>query len=127
MNTADLLALLPFLLIAGTSVLVMLEIAAWRSHCLSLGITFVGLATAFGSLWLMAPLAPRKVMSLLILDQYALFYIGLILAATFAIAILCHGYLEGHAETREELYILLLVATLGSMVWSRAATPFLSF
>ena len=126
MNTADLLALLPFLLIAGTSVLVMLEIAAWRSHWLSLGITLVGLAAAFGSLWLVAPLAPRKVMSLLILDQYALFYIGLILAATFVIAILCHGYLEGHAETREELYVLLLVATLGSMVLV-ASNHFVSF
>jgi len=114
------------LLVAGTSVLVMLEIAAWRSHWVSLGITLIGLAAAFGSLWLVGPLAPRKVMSLLILDQYALFYIGLILAATFAIAILCHGYLERHAETREELYVLLLVATLGSMVLV-ASSHFVSF
>src|SRR5579872_1454060 len=126
MNPADLLALLPFLLVAGTSVLVMLEIAAWRSHWLSLGITLVGLAAACGSLWLVGPLPPRKVMSLLILDQYALFYIGLILGATFAIAILCHGYLERHAETREELYVLLLVATLGSMVLV-ASSHFVSF
>jgi NADH-quinone oxidoreductase subunit N len=77
-------------------------------------------------LWLVGPLAPRKVMSLLILDQYALFYIGLILAATFVIAILCHGYLDGHAETREELYVLLLVATLGSMVLV-ASSHFVSF
>lgn len=126
MNTAELLALLPFLLIAGTSILVMLEIAAWRSHWLSLSITLVGLAAAFGSLWLVAPVAPRKVMSLLILDQYALFYIGLILAATFVIAILCHGYLDEHAETREELYVLLLVATLGSMVLV-ASSHFVSF
>jgi len=77
-------------------------------------------------LWLVGPLAPRKVMSLLILDQYALFYIGLILAATFAIAILCHGYLERHAKTGEELYVLLLVATLGSMVLV-ASSHFVSF
>jgi NADH-quinone oxidoreductase subunit N len=126
MNTADLVALLPFLLVAATSVVVMLEIAARRSHGLSLGITLVGLAAAFGSLWLVAPLAPRKLMSLLIVDRYALFYIGLILAATFAIAIFCHGYLERHAETREELYVLLLVATLGSMVLV-ASSHFVSF
>ena len=77
-------------------------------------------------MWLVGPLAPRKVMSLLVLDQYALFYIGLILGATFAIAILCHGYLERHAETREELYVLLLVATLGSMVLV-ASSHFVSF
>jgi NADH-quinone oxidoreductase subunit N len=116
MNTADLLALLPFLLIAGTSVFVMLAIAVYRRHWLSLCITLVGMTAAFGSLWLVAPLVPRKVTSLLILDQYALFYIGLIITATFAIAILSYGYLERHSETREELYVLLLVATLGSMV-----------
>ncbi|HEV7218538.1 MAG TPA: NADH-quinone oxidoreductase subunit N [Terriglobales bacterium] len=126
MNTADLLTLLPFLLIAGSSVFVMLAITAWRRHWLSLCITLVGLAAAFGSLWLVAPLAPRRVTSLLILDHYALFYIGLIIAATFAIAILCYGYLQGHSETREELYVLLLVATLGSMVLV-ASSHFVSF
>lgn len=126
MNTADLLALLPFLLIAGTSVFVMLAIATWRRHWLSLCMTLVGMAAAFGSLWLVAPLAPRKVTSLLILDRYALFYIGLIIAATFAIAMLCYGYLERHSETREELYVLLLVATLGSMVLV-ASSHFVSF
>ena len=67
-----------------------------------------------------------QVTSLLILDQYALFYIGLIIAATFAIAILCYGYLQRHSETREELYVLLLVATLGSMVLV-ASSHFVSF
>ena len=126
MNTADLFALLPFLLIAGTAVFVMLAIAAWRRHWLSLCMTLIGLAAAFGSLWLVAPLAPRQVTPLLILDQYALFYIGLIIAATFAIAILCYGYLQRHSETREELYVLLLVATLGSMVLV-ASSHFVSF
>ena len=116
MNAGDLFALLPFLLIAGTSVLVLLVIAAFRRHWLSLCITLVGTAAAFGSLWLVAPLAPRQVTPLLILDRYALFYIGLIIAATFTIAIFCYGYLGRHSETREELYVLLLVATLGSMV-----------
>ena len=126
MNTTDLLALLPFLLIAGTSVFVMLAIATWRRHWLSLCMTLVGLAAAFGSLWFVAPLVPRKVTPLLILDQYALFYIGLTIAATFAIAMLCYGYLERHSETREELYVLLLVATLGSMVLV-ASSHFVSF
>jgi len=88
MNSSDLLSLLPVLLIAGTAVVVMLEIAFWRRHWLSLYITLVGLAAAFASLWLVVPLTPHRVTLLLILDRYALFYIGLIVAATFAIAIL---------------------------------------
>ena len=35
MNSSDLLSLLPLLLIAGTSILVMLAIAAWRKHWLT--------------------------------------------------------------------------------------------
>ncbi len=126
MNTADLRALLPFLVVAGTSVFVMLAIAARRMHWFSLGLTLTGLAAEFGSLWLVAPLTPRKLTPLLILDGYALFYIGLIIATTFVIAILCYGYLQRHSETREELYVLLLVATLGSMVLV-ASSDFVSF
>src|SRR5579864_3129843 len=50
----------------------------------------------------------------------------MIIAATFAITILCYGYLQYHSETREELYVLLLVATLGSMVLV-ASSHFVSF
>jgi NADH-quinone oxidoreductase subunit N len=46
--------------------------------------------------------------------------------ATFVIAILCYGYLQRHSEIREELYVLLLVATLGSMVLV-ASSDFVSF
>jgi hypothetical protein len=60
MNSSDLLSLLPLLLIAGTSILVMLAIATWRKHWLTLCMTLVGIAAAFGSLWLVAPLAPRR-------------------------------------------------------------------
>jgi len=126
MNSSDLLSLLPVLLIAGTAVVVMLEIAFWRRHWLSLYITLVGLSAAFASLWLVVPLTPHRVTLLLILDRYALFYIGLIVAATFAIAILCYGYFQRHPETREELYVLLLVAALGSMVLV-ASSHFASF
>ena len=84
------------------------------------------MAAAFASLWLVVPLTPHRVTLLLILDRYALFYIGLIVAATFAIAILCYGYFQRHTETREELYVLLLVAALGSMVLV-ASSHFFSF
>ena len=116
MNATDLFALLPLLLLAGTSVVVMVAIAVRRSHRLTLGLTLMGLAASFISLWVVAPLTPRQVTPLLILDRYALFYIGLTIAATFAVALLSFGYLEIQAVDREEFYVLLLVAALGSSV-----------
>ena len=63
---------------------------------------------------------------MLILDRYSVFYFGLILAATFVVSILSYDYLKMHAEHREELYVLLNVAALGSMVLV-ASSHFVSF
>ncbi|MGH9516416.1 MAG: NADH-quinone oxidoreductase subunit N [Terriglobales bacterium] len=126
MNVSDLVALAPLLLIAGASILAMLAIAVVRKHWLVLTVTLTGMAAAFGSLWLAAPITPHRVSPLLILDLYALFYFGLIIVASFAVAILSYGYLQDHTEAREELYVLLLVATLGSMVLV-ASSHFVSF
>ena len=126
MNAQDLFALLPLLVTAGTAVLVMLAIAIVRNHALSLWITLIGLATSFASLWPIARLLPRPITVLLIVGRYSVFYFGLILAATFVVSILSYDYLKMHAERREELYVLLNVAALGSMVLV-ASSHFASF
>lgn len=126
MNARDLFALLPLLVTAGTAVLVMLAIAIVRNHALSLWITLIGLAASFASLWPIERLLPRPITVLLILDRYSVFYFGLILAATFVVSILSYDYLKMHAEHREELYVLLNVAALGSMVLA-ASSHFVSF
>src|SRR6185312_7265953 len=104
----------------------MLAIAIYRSHLLAVWLTLLGLAAAFASLWLIASRATRQVTPLLVMDRFALFYIGLILAASFVVAILSYGYLEKGDEQREELYVLLLIATLGSEVLV-ASNHFASF
>jgi NADH-quinone oxidoreductase subunit N len=126
MNGADLVTLSPLLLLAGTSVLVMLAIAIRRSHVLILAMTLVGLAASFICIWVALPLTPRQVTPLLIVDRYALFYIGLSIAATFAVALLSFDYLKSRDVQREELYVLLLTATLGSAVLV-ASSHFASF
>jgi NADH-quinone oxidoreductase subunit N len=116
MNATDTLALLPLLLISGTSVVVMLGIAARRGHALTAGLTIAGLAVSFVSIFVAAPAVPRHVGSLLLVDSYALFYVGLIIASAAVVAVLSYQYLERHNGHREELYLLLLLATLGCAV-----------
>ncbi|MEO8592352.1 MAG: NADH-quinone oxidoreductase subunit N [Candidatus Solibacter sp.] len=116
MHGNDFIALLPLLIVAGTSIVVMLAVAVHRRHARSASLTFIGLAAAFASLWIAAPVVPLQVTPLLILDRYALFYIGLILAASMACVLLSYGYFEKCEGDHDELYILLLVATLGSSV-----------
>jgi NADH-quinone oxidoreductase subunit N len=126
MNAADILALFPLLLIAGSAIVVMLAIAFKRNHALAAGLTLIGLAAAFISLWAAARLAPRQVTSLLLVDRYALFYMGLLIASAAVVATLCYQYFENHDGHREELYLLLLLATLGCAVLV-ASSHFVSF
>ncbi len=123
MTATDVLALLPLVLVAATSVVVMVAAAVRRNHALALGITLAGLAAAFGSV---SFVHPRQVTALLSMDRYALFFMGLIVVASFAVALLAYAYLAQRKGNHEEFYILLLVATLGGMVLS-ASTHFTSF
>ena len=126
MSGTDVLALLPLVVLAASTVLLMVAITIHRSHRLTLLLTLVGLAASFASLWVAAPLAPRQVTALLIVDSYALFYVGLAIAASVAIALLSFNYLNAWNVQREEFYILLLGATTGSAVLV-SSSHFVSF
>jgi NADH-quinone oxidoreductase subunit N len=126
MNRADMLALLPILMIAGTALVVMLGIAFRRNHALTAGLTLVGLAAAFVSLLAAVPLASRQVTLLLVVDRYALFYMGLIITSAAVVTVFSYRYLGNHESRPEELYLLLLLATLGCTVLV-ASDHFVSF
>ena len=123
---ARLVSILPLLLLAGTPVALMLIITIHRSHRAALAWTLIGLAASFASLWAASGVAPQQVTPLLVVDQYALVYFGMIIAATAAVAGLAYGYLEQHAVEKEEFYILLLTAALGAAVLA-ASSHFVSF
>jgi NADH-quinone oxidoreductase subunit N len=126
MQAQDFVAILPLLILTGTTIVLMAAIAIRRNHAAALAITVAGLAAAFASLWPAYGTAPRPVTPLLLVDSYALFFTGLILAASIATAVLCHGYLERHDVDREEVYVLLVIATLGSAVLA-SSSHFVSF
>jgi NADH-quinone oxidoreductase subunit N len=126
MNLDDAVAILPLLILAATPLVVMCGIAVRRSHVFTAAVSLLGLAAAFVSVWAIASFASRRVTPLLIVDPYALFYIGLIAAATFAVVLLCYAYFENLPERKEELYIFVLIAALGSAVLA-ASRHFVSF
>ena len=116
MNSGDLSTLLPLIVVAAASVVILLMIAIHRNHAITAVITMIGLALAFLTIPLASTQAPRQITPLLIIDRYALFYFGLIFAASFVITLLSYGYLELRRGYPEEFYVLLLLATLGSAV-----------
>lgn len=118
MSYPALLALSPLLIVSATCVIVMLAIAVKRHHAFVAALSLAGLALALAAsaaVW-SASVAPQPISDLLIIDPFACFYIGLILVAALATTALSYTYLARYQGRREEMYLLLLLATLGGMV-----------
>src|SRR5262245_14622823 len=113
MTIDDLIALSPLLAIAAAALALMLVIAFYRDARVALVCALVGIGLAFALLPVAASRAPRQVTPLLILDQYALFYLGLLFIAGFVVAMLAHGYLGKLEGQSEEFYLVLLLAMVG--------------
>ena len=88
MTPSDFAALTPLLILGGSTVGVMLMIALRRNYNAAVMLTFIGLAASFRSLWTAKQHVPRHVTPLLVMDRYAVFYIGLIVAAAMAIVLI---------------------------------------
>lgn len=116
MAAPDFVALLPLLVVAAAAVAIMLG-SAWsvRQSVRAAG-SVLGLLLALAMLAPAAGVAPRQVTPLLRLDGYALVYLGLILAAGLAVALLSVGYVTRRGADQGAFHILLLLGTLGAGV-----------
>jgi NADH-quinone oxidoreductase subunit N len=121
MNSAALTASLPLLILAVAAVLAMIGIAIKRSHAATAVVSLTGLILSFVSLWPASSATPTPVTSLFSIDNYALLYMGIILAASAAVVLLSFPYLEQRPEHKEEFYLLILLATVGSMALTGAS------
>lgn len=112
------IALLPILITAATIVVVMMAIAIRRNHWWTGTLTVSGLNLAFIAciyVWWRGG-GTQMVTPLLVIDHFALFYMGLIIVCTLACSTLSQAYLAEYKGNREEMYLLLLIATLGGLV-----------
>lgn len=126
MNSTDLLAILPVILLAATAVAVLMTCAFYRRHQAAALVCQSGLLLSLAALVPAADRVPRIVTPLIVMDSYALYFTGLILITTFAVAALAYDYLERRCRRPEEFYVLLLTASLGAVVLA-ASRHFASF
>ncbi len=118
--TADLYSLAPYLTLGAALVMLLLVIAFARNHAVAMLVTLLGLGAAVVAVLVTAGAEPRTAMHLLRLDGYATFFNGLFLLAAFVTVVLAYRYLEGRGGELEEFYILIMLATLGSMTMAGA-------
>lgn len=114
----NLLALLPAMMLGVVILLVMLSIALKRCHKTAATLSALGLITAFvlTILQLIGTLPKGAVGGLFVLDGFALVNGALVLLSALVCVALSYDYFVKSAEPKEELYLLLLTATLGGLL-----------
>jgi NADH-quinone oxidoreductase subunit N len=112
----DLRSLLPLEILAGGTLITMLGIAVRRSHMLAFISTMVTLVAAFGSVLFGWPRAPHIIDDLFRVDPFGAYFQALLLFSTFIITIFSYISLRNFfpGKRKEEYYLLLLLATLGT-------------
>ncbi len=117
-------SLLPMLVVAVTALVVMIAIAIKRSHFWVATLSVIGLNAALAVLMMQAAgYIPSVDMasSLFSFDGFAKFNMGAILIASLACCTLSYCYFETLKGNKDELYFLMLVATLGAMMMTGAS------
>jgi NADH-quinone oxidoreductase subunit N len=116
MTPSDFQSLMPLILLAGGTIVVMLLVAIRRSHFITFSFTLLTLIASLASLSYSSALGTHEMVPLFTVDSFGLFYMGLVILATLVVTLLSYSYLDQQEDNREEYYMLLLLAALGAGV-----------
>ncbi len=115
MNTGQLMALMPILMLSLTAVVLMIQASIKRDQGLAWWITAIGfLLTLWGAGY--AREFTQPVTILLVVDDWGLFFTTLILVASLVTLILSKDSFSPEGERKEEYYLLLVLSVLGAVV-----------
>lgn len=116
MNIDQLFALAPIISLSAAAIAVMLAIAIRRNFVLVCCVAAFGIIMSLLALGIARQESPIQVTLLMRIDDYALFYIALLLTAGGAVLGFCYDYFKDCDGENEELVLLLLTALLGASV-----------
>ncbi len=126
MTANELYAMLPLLVLTGAVILLLLIASFYRSHTLTVIITALIFAGTFISLFFTPGKRGFSAESLIVLDGFSLFYMGLLLAGAFTVTLFSYGYFKTRPVRAPEFYLLLILATTGASVLG-ASRNFVAF
>jgi NADH-quinone oxidoreductase subunit N len=112
-TTQDLMQLMPFLLMLALPVILLVIIAIKRNHRFSWLFTLATFTAVLVTVITNFQQAPLNI-ALLTVDKFSLLYTGVFAIVGLVITLLSHDYLEKTSDHKEEFYLLLVFATLGS-------------
>ncbi|MHB1458657.1 MAG: NADH-quinone oxidoreductase subunit N [Armatimonadota bacterium] len=113
MTSHDVIAILPMLITACFAVLLMLLAAFKPGKSVVSSLALLCFTAAIISIIYAYSAVPLVVGSLLLVDEYSLFFTGLILATAILIMLLSRAYIESHIKNSDVFYLLLIFTILG--------------
>jgi NADH-quinone oxidoreductase subunit N len=115
MNASLFYAMTPILVLSGTAMALMIQASIKRDHKVASIIVAIGLILSLlGSYY--ASNYTQPVTVLLQVDNWSLFFTGLIIAASLIILSLSLKMFLPEGERKEEYYLLLILSVLGAVV-----------
>jgi NADH-quinone oxidoreductase subunit N len=114
MTEKDFFCLMPFLIISTAPVIIMIVVSVMRNYKVVYLFSVLSLLAAFVSLFIIIPSVPHKIEPLFIIDNYSLFFLGIIIISALLVTLLSYDYIKGLPGVREEYYIILFTSTLGA-------------
>jgi NADH-quinone oxidoreductase subunit N len=116
MSSRDILTILPLIITGGAVIILMVLIAIVRSHILTLTMMIISIGASLAAIFIFNQSQSRQVTQLLVVDGYARFFLVLIYCAALIVSVQSYGYIKRKKTVREEYYVFLLTALLGSAV-----------
>ncbi|BAP58325.1 NADH-quinone oxidoreductase subunit N [Candidatus Tachikawaea gelatinosa] len=112
----QLIALFPFIIVASTTILVMLSIIFKRNNFLNVIFVIIGLFFAlFSCFYLIKNNQTINIASMFEINNYSIFFCILILLTSIITCFFAHLWLKFFQYNTAEFYLLTLIATLGSL------------
>ncbi len=116
LTQAQLFSLLPLIILSANATLLMLSIAFFRHQAWNILVAISGLNIALVVTFLVSVGPPQTITELMVVDRFACFFIALMLIVTLGCVTLSHTYLQRHLDSREELYLLMMLSVIGGIV-----------
>lgn len=116
MTDTDFLCLTPLIIIALAPVMIMFTVAFKRNFHVIYGFSLVAFTLALLSNYFLVPVIPYQISSLLIIDGFTLLLSTLVLLAGIVVTILSKAFIQHQVSEKEEYYIILFIAVLGSLL-----------
>ncbi|MGE5395740.1 MAG: NADH-quinone oxidoreductase subunit N [Candidatus Saccharibacteria bacterium] len=116
MADVDFLGLTPLMIVALAPMIIMLTVAVRRAVMAIYGFSLLAFVLALLSIYVVIPLLPHSISTLLIIDRVTVVLWSVIILASIAVTILSRDYLLNQESEKEEYFIILFISTLGAML-----------